>query len=188
MATGRHSPHSSPSLAVSTTTPSSTPPPLSTNTTITVTSPVIRQQPNPLQHILPPSSAIGEPFARISTSSGSSAVSRSASTALRDDLPDSPRPRKRPRLQSSDRETQMKFESSTSTDLGESSELLESNGTSSGNVRNGIIKEATNGVSSSFVGNGAIKNGSRPSDQFFGHSREEVTRLMMQALNDLGYK
>ena len=82
----------------------------------------------------------------------------------------------------------MKFESSTSTDLGESSDLHESNGTSSGNIKNGFSKEATNGVSSSFVGNGAIKNGSRPSDQFFGHSREEVTRLMMQALNDLGYK
>jgi WD repeat-containing protein 26 len=81
----------------------------------------------------------------------------------------------------------MKFESSTSTDLGESSDLHDSNGTNSGNVKNGIIKEATNGVSSTFVGNGAVKNGSQLSDQFYGHSREEVTRLMIQALNDLGY-
>lgn len=81
----------------------------------------------------------------------------------------------------------MKFESSTS-DLGEPSDLHESNGTSSGNVKNGIIKEATNGVSSAFASNGAVKNGSQLSDQFFGHSREEVTRLIIQALNDLGYE
>ena len=82
----------------------------------------------------------------------------------------------------------MKYESSTSTDLGESADLHESNGTSSTNVKNGIIKETTNGVASSFAGNGEVRNGSRLSDQFFGHSREEVTRLMIQALNDLGYK
>jgi WD repeat-containing protein 26 len=82
----------------------------------------------------------------------------------------------------------MKYESSTSADLGESTDLHESNGTGSANVKNGIIKETTNGVTSIFAGNGAVRNGSQMSDQFFGHSREEVTRLMIQALNDLGYK
>jgi hypothetical protein len=83
----------------------------------------------------------------------------------------------------------MKFEGSTPTDMAESSNLHDSNGTSSQTVKNGIVKETTNGVSSSLNGNGAaVRNGSRFSDQFFGHSREEVTRLMIQALNDLGYR
>ena len=149
MATGRHSRLSSPSLAgvTSGASPSTSPPPFTTTTTSSPPSqpqpplpPFVRQQPNAAQQTVTSFSAIGVTPARTLPLTGSSAVSRSASTALRDDLPDSPRPRKRPRLQSSDRETQMKFESSTSTDLGESSELLESNGTSSGNVRNGITQ------------------------------------------------
>jgi len=83
----------------------------------------------------------------------------------------------------------MKFEGSTPVDTAESSNLHDSNGTGTQTVKNGILKETTNGVSSALNGNGAtVRNGSRFSDQFFGHSREEVTRLMIQALNDLGYR
>lgn len=81
----------------------------------------------------------------------------------------------------------MKFESSTSQDLAESSDLRESNGSSSPTIKNGVVKETTNGVSPTYNGTGAVRNGSRFNDQFFGHSREEVARLMIQALNDLGY-
>jgi hypothetical protein len=81
----------------------------------------------------------------------------------------------------------MKFESSTaSSDQPASPEMREANGTSSLSiVKNGIVKE-TNGVSSA-TKNGATANGSRFSDVFFGHSRQEVTRLMIQAMDDLGY-
>ena len=83
----------------------------------------------------------------------------------------------------------MKFESSTPTDMAESPNLHDSNGTGSQSVKNGILKETTNGVSSSLNGNGTtVRNSARFSDQFFGHSREEVTRLIIQALNDLGYR
>jgi hypothetical protein len=82
----------------------------------------------------------------------------------------------------------MKYESTTSTDLGEPSDLHEFNGTTSANVKNGTIKETTNGVSSTFAGNGAVRNGSGFNDEFFGHSREEVTRLIIQVLSDLGYR
>ena len=188
MATGRQSRLSPPPLAASTTPSLSNPPhPLITTTTTTTTTspPLTRHQPNSSsqQQSVSSSLGLGDPSVRISTASGSSALSRSASTALRDDLSDPPRPLKRPRLHSPDLDKQMKFESLT-----EPSELHESNGTSNSNVKNGIIKETTNGVSSSVVGNGAVKNGSRVNDQFFGHSREEVTRLIIQSLNDLGYK
>jgi hypothetical protein len=188
VATGRHSRPSSPSLAISA--PSSSPPPLPPHSPFAATFPLIRQQQsNSSQQSPTSSSPIGDPSARILTSTGLSGVSRSSSTALRDDLPDSPRPRKRPRLQSSsDLDSPMKFENSTSTDVGEISDVHESNGTSSTNIKNGIVKETTNGVSPTFTGNGTVQNGSRVNDNFFGHSREEVTRLMIQTLNDLGYR
>lgn len=118
--------------------------------------------------------------------SGSGGVSRTVSTALDDDSTESPRPRKRPRLQVSALDSSMKFDNTTSTDLGENPDMHESNGNAVANTKNGILKEATNGVSSGF-GNGTVRNGSHQSDRFFGHSRQEVTRLMIQALNDLGY-
>jgi hypothetical protein len=199
VATGRHSRLSSPQLNVSATS-SVTSPPLpppglaaaatSSSTFTATTSPLIRQQQTILsvsQPTLASSSAIGDPSARISTSTGVSGLSRSASTALRDDLPDSPRPRKRPRIQSSsDLAGSMKFENSTSTDVDDSLDVHHMNGNTSTTVKNGVVKEATNGVSSAF-GTGAVRNGSRFNDRFFGHSRQEVTRLMIQALNDLGY-
>ena len=80
----------------------------------------------------------------------------------------------------------MKFDNNTSTDAGESPDTHESNGNTVASTKNGILKETTNGVSSGF-GNGAVRNGSHQNDRFFGHSRQEVTRLMIQALNDLGY-
>jgi WD repeat-containing protein 26 len=54
-------------------------------------------------------------------------------------------------------------------------------------VKNGITKDSANGVAAPFATNGAVKTGAPLSDDFLGHSREEVTRLMIQALHDLGY-
>jgi hypothetical protein len=82
----------------------------------------------------------------------------------------------------------MKFESSTPIDNNDNAGLHEPNGTSVNTLKNGIVKESTNGVSSPLLGNGALRNDSPLDDHFFGHSREEVTRLMIQTLNDLGYK
>jgi hypothetical protein len=73
----------------------------------------------------------------------------------------------------------MKFDNTASVD-GANNPDGHSNGTTS-TVKNGIAKE-TNGVST----NGAVHNGHLGED-FFGHDRQEVTRLMIQALNDLGY-
>ena len=81
----------------------------------------------------------------------------------------------------------MKFEGSTSSDVGDN-DLRESNGINTAAVKNGLLKETSNGVSPSFTENGMVQNGSRVDDNFFGHSREEVTRLVIQALNDLGYR
>ena len=81
----------------------------------------------------------------------------------------------------------MKFDSTTSADVDEAPNMTESNGSASPSAKNGILKDATNGVSSSFAGNGAFRNGSHQNDRFFGHSRQEVTRLIIQTLNDLGY-
>ena len=117
------------------------------------------------------------------------AASRSGSTALRDDPPESPRPRKRPRLQSHDfdKTPHMKPNSSASTEVDPEPDMHQQSRISNTTVKNGIAKDSTNGVASPFTTNGAIKNGTPVSDEFFGHSREEVTRLMIQALRDLGY-
>ena len=142
-------------------------------------------QPNPT----PTDPSVSRNLTSVPTSSPRG-VGRTASTALPDDttstsdLPS--RPRKRPRLHPSDREeTNMKFEGSATPERAASPELREANGSGSAIVKNGIVKE-TNGVSSSSR-NGTTTNGSRFSDVFFGHSRQEVTRLMIQAMNDLGY-
>jgi hypothetical protein len=169
VATGRHSPLSSPSLSLS-----ATPPP----TLPTLPTPSSIRQPQ-TQLNTPSASNTLPPL----TSTASSGVSRTASTALLDDHADPPRPRKRPRHHTSS-DLEMKFENSASQDIADNADLHESNG-SNPNVKNGIVKETTNGVSSSR--NGAVRNGARFSDRFFGHSRQEVTRLMIQALNDLGY-
>jgi len=188
VATGRRSDDSSPSLAISATSSTQSPPPSSSRriSAFSPSSTVVRQQQS-----FPSSSAIGDPSPHILPSAGSAGLNRSASTALRDDPPDSPRPRKRPRLtttSTSDLESTMKYEADSSTDVGEPSDTRESNGNDSKNVRNGKVKfESSNGVSSAVNGHGNVKNGSRPSDRFFGHSRQEVTRLIIQALNDLGY-
>jgi hypothetical protein len=73
----------------------------------------------------------------------------------------------------------MKFDNTASIDVADNPDGHSNGNTST--VRNGIAKE-TNGVST----NGAIHNGDLGED-FFGHDRQEVTRLMIQALNDLGY-
>jgi hypothetical protein len=167
VATGRHSPLS-PSLSLS-----ATPPP-------TLPTPSSLRQPHPQTQLNTPSvSNILPPL----TSTASSGVSRTASTALLDDHTDPPRPRKRPRHHISS-DLEMKFENSASQDITDNADLHESNGSNT-NVKNGIVKETTNGVSPSR--NGAVRNGARFSDRFFGHSRTEVARLMIQALNDLGY-
>lgn len=82
----------------------------------------------------------------------------------------------------------MKFESSTPRDNSDTADLHEPNGANVATLKNGIVKESSNGVSLPFVGNSAVRNGPPLDDHFFGHSREEVTRLMIQTLNDLGYK
>ena len=67
-----------------------------------------------------------------------------------------------------------------------SSHLPQKNGLSNGANESG---SATNGISHSHT-NGYTSTGSRPkprSSNYFGHDREEVTRLLMQGLEDLGY-
>lgn len=177
MATGRQSRHSSPSPSSSAVS--------SASLSLSGALPLIHQH-TPTQPPLVSSTVPGNLSSQILPSSGSSGVSRTASVALHDEPTESPRPRKRPRLQVSDLDNSMKFDNTASTDAGESSEVHESNGNSVANTKNGIMKETTNGVSSGF-GNGAVRNGSHQSDRFFGHSRQEVTRLMIQTLNDLGY-
>jgi hypothetical protein len=81
----------------------------------------------------------------------------------------------------------MKFDSSASTEIDQEIDMHDSSRISATTVKNGIAKDSTNGVALPFATNGAVKNGSPLSDEFFGHSREEVTRLMIQALHDLGY-
>jgi WD repeat-containing protein 26 len=81
----------------------------------------------------------------------------------------------------------MNFDSFASTELDPEAEMHDPSRIPASAVKNGITKDSTNGVASSFATNGAVKNGTPVSDEFFGHSREEVTRLMIQALHDLGY-
>ena len=123
------------------------------------------------------------------TSPRSLAASRSVSTGALDDPPESPRPRKRPRLQSRELEKtpHLRLNSSTSTELDPRADMHQSSRISTTNNKNGIKNDSTNGIASPFATNGAIKNGTPVSDEFFGHSREEVSRLMIQALRDLGY-
>jgi hypothetical protein len=63
-----------------------------------------------------------------------------------------------------------------------------SNGSSevSSGVTNGN-KTALNGSSARDKNNSAIR-GNEPSSKYFGHDREEVTRLLIQALSDMGYR
>lgn len=72
-----------------------------------------------------------------------------------------------------------------------------SNGTSRPQLTKGVLSRSTNGKARSH----ATTNGSTPSQSngsrvssprtiqpdYFGHDREEVTRILIQSLNDLGY-
>jgi hypothetical protein len=78
----------------------------------------------------------------------------------------------------------MQFDSSSSSDLGNPSDLFEPTG--SAIVKNGVYKETINGLLTRST-NGTSPNGLRRLEPYFGHSRQEVVRLMMQAMNDLGY-
>jgi len=62
---------------------------------------------------------------------------------------------------------------------GQSSNAEDTTTSSNGNVPNG-----SSGKSNS---NGAHDMTTRPSGPFFGHDREEVTRILIQSLTDLGY-
>jgi hypothetical protein len=178
----------SPSLGLSATTSLSSTP-TSTSPVLVGTAPALtsqHQQANPsLPRAFPP--AAGDPSIIASTTTGSIGLARSASAALQDDVPDSPRPRKRPRTQRLlDPNGPTKFDSFV-TDTRKIPVMRESNGTSSPGLRNGVGKETINGTSSAINGSDSVLNDSQISDRFFGHSREEVTRLIIQTLDDLGY-
>ena len=204
MASGTRSRHSSPSVTLSGASSSHTSPRLSHTLPLHPASPT----PSPLQarpHLHPP---LARPTsvhpvhplynnpgdttttALNLTSPRSLAASHSPPTGLLDDPPESPRPRKRPRLQSHEfgKNPHLKFNSSASTELDPRADMHQSSSRISATAnKNGIKKDSTNGIASPFATNGAIKNGTPVSDEFFGHSREEVSRLMIQALRDLGY-
>ena len=201
VASGTHSRHSSPSLTLSAA-PSSNPSPRlpqaipqqQTSFSVTPSGGPARQQTHSTlarpQSVHPAYSSSGDPVAALDVSSPrSAATSRTASTALRDDPPESPRPRKRARLQSRDFDEtrRLKFDSSAETEIDPEADMHDSSRISATTVKNGIAKDSTNGVAPPIATNGAVKNGTPLNDEFFGHSREEVTRLMMQALHDLGY-
>lgn len=82
----------------------------------------------------------------------------------------------------------MRFEGEANNSNGDS--RSSSNGSSPSILRKRAISNSANGIStSSNTMNGSLfPNGhSKPRPTYFGHDREEVTRLLLQALSDLGY-
>lgn len=63
------------------------------------------------------------------------------------------------------------------------SKLANLNGTHGSNG-----EEATNGSSRAASNGAATSNGNTPTTSFYGHDREQATRLLIQGLKDMGYK
>lgn len=70
----------------------------------------------------------------------------------------------------------------------------QSNGSTHSTLHKGLYSNSTNGHSSPPIGTSSVfRNGSSSTipitkaSSFFGHDREEVTRLLIQGLTDLGY-
>lgn len=66
-----------------------------------------------------------------------------------------------------------------------------SNGVAVAHANGNGATAATNGTKAALVVNGsklATQNGSEKASTYFGHNREEVTRIMIQALSGMGYQ
>ncbi|KAF7866814.1 hypothetical protein EAF04_005656 [Stromatinia cepivora] len=85
----------------------------------------------------------------------------------------------------------MRFDGESSNSNGHSRPL--SNGAGASPLHKAALSNSTNGAHSPSVAmNGSCTNGHsdtgiKPTSTYFGHDREEVTRILIQALSDLGY-
>lgn len=68
------------------------------------------------------------------------------------------------------------------------------NGSGASLLHKSVLSNSTNGtrrssvaMNGSSITNGHLHQGGKPRSAYFGHDREEVTRILIQALTDLGY-
>lgn len=122
----------------------------------------------------------------VDTDSGQRGLQRGVVPSDRQRLRDKASTRKRRRLGNKT----MRLDPDTSNSNGS---RRQSNGSSLSPVQKSVHSNGTNGHSSTNGASSPLRNGSSPtikrahSNTYYGHDRQEVTRLLIQGLGDLGY-